>query len=338
MFRRIASAMMAAVLAAATLFTALPAQAAGTYFSELTGEPISTAIQNQRPVAVMIDNDIRSYPHYGTAQADIVYELTNSIANNGVTRLMAVYKDWNNVARIGNIRSTRPTNIILAQEYNAVLVHDGGPFYNNPYLASPANNNLSGYFSRINNGKAAEFTEYALAGEIAKRIPAAGYSTTYNAFAPAIRNHFNFAPYGTAIDLSVKYPGAIPCNKISLPYVHNASQLVYNPATGLYDYYEFGKLHQDGGTNATMSFKNVIIQNCSIHQYDANGYLIFNCIGQDVAYYCTNGYMVPVIWVKPSEIGKTQYLDVLGQELVVNTGKTYITLCPSDKFPMIVFN
>ena len=123
MFRRIASAMMAAVLAAATLFTALPAQAAeATYFSELTGEPISTAIQNQRPVAVMIDNDIRSYPHYGTAQADIVYELTNSIANNGVTRLMAVYKDWNNVARIGNIRSTRPTNIILAQEYNAVIV------------------------------------------------------------------------------------------------------------------------------------------------------------------------------------------------------------------------
>ena len=339
MIKRIAAALLTAGLAISTCFGALSVQAAeGLYFSELTGEPISTAIQAQRPVAVMIDNDRRAYPHYGTAQADIVYELVNSTANNGVTRLMAIYKDWNNVSLIGNVRSTRPTNVMLAEEYNAVLVHDGGPFYINPYLANPASSHVSGGFTRIQNGKATEFTEYVAAGELARRIPAAGLTTTYNAYTPAMINHFNFAPYGTTIDLNTKYPGAALALKISLPYAHNSSQLLYNPQTGMYDYYEFGLLHQDAGTGATMSFKNVIIQNCSIHQYDSNGYLIYNCIGYDVAYYCTNGYMVPVLWTKGSEAGQTRYFDGSGQELIVNTGKTYITLCPSTTFPAITFN
>ncbi len=338
MLKRIAAALLSAGIAVMTCFSALPAQADGVYFSELTGEPISTAIQAQRPVAVMVDNDRRSYPHYGLAQADIVYELVNSTANNGVTRLMAVYKDWNNVPLIGNIRSTRPTNVMLAEEYNAVLVHDGGPFYINAYLANPASNHVSGGFTRIKNGKPTEFTEYVAAGELARRIAASGRTTTYNAYAPAMINHFNFAPYGTQIDLNTKYPGAALALKISLPYAHNNSQLLYNPATGMYDYFEFGLLHQDADTGATMSFKNVIIQNCSIHQYDKNGYLIYNCIGFDTGYYCTNGYMVPIIWMKGSENGQTRYFDGAGLEMVVNPGKTYITLCPSTSFPAIAFN
>ena len=338
MFRKLSALLLAAVIAAAPFAASLPVRAEATYFSELTGEPVSTTIQAQRPIAVMIDNDRRSYPHYGTAQADIVYELVNSIANNGVTRLMAVYKNWNAVPRIGNIRSTRPTNILLAEEYNAVLIHDGGPFYNDPYFRNPAAQHLSGSFARINNGKAAEFTEYVTTGQVSSRLAGAGLTSTYNQFAPVNRNHFNFAPYGTQIDLNAKYPGALPCAKISLPYAHNGSQLVYNALTGLYDYYEFGMLHKDGDTGATMSFKNVIIQNCTIHQYDANGYLIYNCIGTDIGYYCTNGYMVPIVWIKGSETGQTRYFDATGFEMVVNTGKTYVTLCPSTSFPSIAFN
>jgi hypothetical protein len=87
-------------------------------------------------------------PAYG------VYEMMNSTANNRVTRLMALYKDWQVVNQIGNIRSTRPTNILLALEWNAILIHDGGPFYNDAYFTSTGINHLSGSFSRVRNGKA----------------------------------------------------------------------------------------------------------------------------------------------------------------------------------------
>ena len=337
--KKLLKSIAAMCLAVPLIFGTVPVQAAeAAYFSELTGEPISTSIQAQRPIAVMIDNDKRAYPHYGLSKADIVYELMNSTANARVTRLMAVYKDWNNVPRIGNIRSTRPTNVLLAEEYNAVLVHDGGPFYINPYLAQPYSKNLSGGFSRIPNGKAVEFTEYVTSGQISSRLRSAGISASYDLYAPANINHFNFTPFGTVVNLNEKYPGAPAATKISLPYQHNSSQLIYNPATGMYDYYNFGTKVTDGDTKAVTSFKNVFIQNVSFHQYDANGYVIFNCIGQGLGYYCTNRYMVPVIWIKGGENGQTRYLDALGQEIVVNTGKTYITLCPSDVFPTITFN
>ncbi len=333
MLKKIAALMLAAGLALTSTVTTLPVNAAGAYFSELTGEPTDGAIQNQRPIAVMVDNDSRALPHYGLADADIVYELVNSTANYRITRLMGFYKTWGAMGPTGNIRSTRPTNIMLASEYNAILIHDGGPFYNNPYFASTAIPHLSAVFTRIRNGKASEFTEFVANGaEIARRAAAAGYPTTYTAF-PG--KHFNFAPYGTNVALNASYPGvAIPVNSVSLPYGNTKSRLVFNAATQTYDYYEYGKQEFDADKQA-MTFKNVLIQNVDIHQYDRNGYLIYNCIGFGTGFYLTNGYLIPVTWLKPSETGRTFYVDPTGKEVIVNTGKTFVTLVPSDTWAQV---
>ena len=86
--------MTAVFTAAALLFAPLsgieaqaaPAAAAqAAYVSELTGLPTSIALQTQRPVAVMIDNDTKALPHYGLSEADVVYEMMNSTANKRVT-------------------------------------------------------------------------------------------------------------------------------------------------------------------------------------------------------------------------------------------------------------
>ncbi len=39
----------------------------GMYLSELTGEPISIDLKDQRPIAAMIDNEKTALDHYGTA-------------------------------------------------------------------------------------------------------------------------------------------------------------------------------------------------------------------------------------------------------------------------------
>ena len=136
------------------------------YRSELTNEWIDAKLEKQRPVAIMVDNEKTALPHYGLTEADVVYEMMNSTANGRITRLMALVKDWEKITRFGNIRSTRSTNVMLAAEWNAVLCHDGGPFYIDPYISRDYSANLSGGFSRINNGKAREFTEYISAGEL----------------------------------------------------------------------------------------------------------------------------------------------------------------------------
>lgn len=140
----------AVAMAVALMAEPIQVQAAGeVYTSELTGLPISASLKDQRPIAVMVDNEKVALKHFGTAEADIVYEMMNSTANDRITRLMCIYKDYNSVPTIGSIRSIRPTNVILAGEYNAICVHDGGPYYINEWLAKPWSDNLSAGFARI---------------------------------------------------------------------------------------------------------------------------------------------------------------------------------------------
>ena len=300
----------------------------GQYLSELTGLPIDKDLEMQRPIAVMIDNEIKALPHYNTAGADIVYEMMNSTANDRITRLMCIYKDWENLPQTGSIRSVRPTNILVAQEYDAVICHDGGPFHINDYF-SRYPYHFSGTFSRVNNGKAREFTEYILKGDLDRNFARTGWSKEYS---EAPTPHFNFADYGTTTNLDDwDADGIRTANHIELPFYHNKSKLVYNEETKTYDYYEYGKQHLDAETKAPLTFTNVLLQDCSFHQYDKNGYLIYNCIDKfQFAYYCTEGKNISILWTKEGEGGVTRFFNASGEEIKINPGKTYIGIIPDD--------
>ena len=83
------------------------------------------------------------------------------------------------------------------------------------------------------------------------------------------------------------------------------------------------------------SFANVILQNCTFTQYDKNGYLIYNVIGQGAGWYITGGKAIPIMWAKASETGITHYYDLSGAEITLNPGKTYIGICPSDDWTSV---
>lgn len=302
---------------------------AGT--SELTGLEIDDAIAGQRPVAIMVDNEKKALQHYGTAEADIVYEMINSTANGRITRLMCIYKDWANLQQTGSIRSTRTTNIMIADEYNAVLIHDGGPFYIKTYLAKPYAEHISGGFSRIQNGKPTEYTEYVFGSELVSRFEKSGLSTTYN-MEMERGSHFLFNEADTELPSDV-VAGSVDMSSV---FVHNKSQLIFNPESRTYDYYEYGAIHQDAEDGQPLSFKNVILQNTSFKQLDKNGYLTYNVVGSDKGYYITNGKVIPIMWSKASETGMTHYYNSEGQEINLNKGKTYIGLIPSDSWDKIV--
>ncbi len=306
----------------------------GMYRSEITNEWIDESLKDQRPMAIMVDNESTALPHYGMTEADVVYEIMNSTANGRITRFMAIVKDWGKIEQFGSIRSTRPTNIMLAAEWNAVLCHDGGPFYVDEWLAKKYSANFSGGFTRVNNGKSREFTEYVCTGDLDKKFSNSKYSTEYNEFYPG--QHYFFSD--TEIDLS-DVGDTIDCTEIELPFPHNSSRLEYNSETGTYDYFEYGKAHTDPQHgNAQLTFKNLLIQNTTFSQLDENGYLIYNAIdsGRD-AYYITNGKAIEVTWIKAGESEPTIYLDKkTGEQIELNTGKTYVALVPSDSWDDVV--
>ncbi len=325
-FKSLSSAFLAAAMAASlVLAPSLSTQAAGT-INELTGLP-TTAPALQRPIAVMVDNDAYAAPHYGLAEADIIYEMVNSTKNNRVTRLMAIYKDYNNVVRLGNIRSARPTNIILANEYNAILVHDGGPVYINPFIQMYQLPHLSAGFSRIPNGKPSWYTEYCLAGEAARRIAAAGYSPYYTD-ATCAQSRFKFGVNNL--------PGGTPVTTVSLPFPHNQTKLIYNASTGTYAWNESGTAVVDAEDLQAVTFKNLIIQCAPMVSLDNNGYMIYGVIGQGVGFYLTNGKAVAITWFK-DVFGHTQFYNIDGTPLTVNPGKTYIGIVPDDSWALVTF-
>ena len=156
----------------------------------------------------------------------------------------------------------------------------------------------------------------------------------YNEYYPG--QHYFFSD--TEIDLS-EVGDAVDCTEIELPFPHNSSRLEYNSETGTYDYYEYGKAHKDPQhDNAQLTFKNLLIQDTTFAQLDENGYLIYNAIdsGRD-AYYITNGKAIEVTWIKAGESEPTIYLDkATGEQIELNTGKTYVALVPSDSWDDVV--
>ncbi len=301
----------------------------GMYRSELTNEWIDEELKDQRPIAVMVDNEKIALPHYGLTEADVIYEIMNSTKNDRITRFMVLVKDWGKIQQLGSIRSTRSTNVYLVGEWNAVLCHDGGPYFALDLVKEKDYcDNFSGTFSRVDNGKATEFTEYILQGDLERNFKSSNYSTEYNEHYPG--KHFTFS--SDEIDLSDE-AGAIDCTEIQLPFKHNGSTLKYNEATGTYDYYEYGQAHLDPQhDNAQLSFKNLLIQDCTFADL-GEGYLVYNVIDTTgrSGYYITNGKAIEVTWYKESDTSPTKfYKKGTSEEIKLNTGKTYISIVPSD--------
>lgn len=303
----------------------------GTYFSELTGEPIDETIKDQRPVAVMVDNEILAYPHFGVAEADVVYEMVNSMENERITRLMALVKDWSTIEQMGSIRSTRHTNIYLQAEWNSILCHDGQANNATPlFEKSYARDHISGTFSRIPNGKSYEFTEYITPGDIEGNVERMNISPTYTADKPDVESHFQFVEYKTENMTDDKNQVA---KQIKLPFPHNETELRYNEETKTYDYYNYGMLHVDGEDNEVLTFKNLIIQNVAFEEIDDQYHVVYNLVdsGKE-GYYISNGHAQPITWEKKSETDITRYYDMNGNELQINRGKTYIGLVLDDSW------
>ena len=82
---------------------------------------VQTFKGNDRPIAVMIDNNKDAMPQAGLNDAYMVYEI---IVEGGESRIMALFKGVN-LDKIGPIRSSRHYFLDYALENDAIYVHYG---------------------------------------------------------------------------------------------------------------------------------------------------------------------------------------------------------------------
>ena len=89
--------------------------------------------------------------------------------------------------------------------------------------------------------------------------------------------------------------------------------------------------------NKQLAFTNVILQSAPITQYDDHGYMQYNILkSSGKGYYITGGKAIPITWSKEGDVDITKFVDKDGNEIKLNTGKTYVGLVNSAKWNDLV--
>lgn len=310
----------------------------GMVRSTLTNEWIDGELEDLRPISIMIPNDSAALPHYNLSKADILYECP---VEGGITRSMAVIKDWEDLDRIGNVRSCRDYFVYWSFEWDSIYLHFGGPYYINDIVEKKDTDHITGcsYGDKRTDGmvektfyrstdKKAPHNAYASAEGINKGIEKLGYSKTYRDgyYDP---DHFKFAPSKEPNTLE-QYSDAVTAKEIDMTpaYPKTKSSFTYNEEDGLYYRSMYGKPDVDAANDEQqLAFKNVLVQFTYHEVRDAKGYLAFQV--HDTTrdgYYFTNGKGIHVTWKKTSDYEPTKYYDDNGNEIEINTGKTMICI------------
>lgn len=316
--------------------------AEGMVRSKLTNEWITQEQADARPIAVMMPTDKAAQPQFSIGEADILYEC---MEEGNISRQMAVIDNWQSLEKIGNVRSCRDYYLYMACEWDPVLIHFGGVYYMRDRIKAGDIQNISGTYSdgtkettAPGNGaffrskdKASPHNAYVSAESVLKAMESLGYPENHRAeyYQP---DHFRFA---TGVNTLADANGAIDASIVDLAdcYPISKSYLEYNEADGLYYKSLHGEAQIDASTGKQLTFTNILIQTAYWEKRDEK-YLAFQMHDTTrTGYFVTQGKAIPVRWEKTTDYGATRFYDMSGNEVQLNTGKTYIAVVQEGTEP-----
>lgn len=304
----------------------------GKVRSLLTGEWIDENIAYQRPLAVMINNIEASLPQCGISRAEVIFE---GQCEGGVTRLMAVFQDYDDITSIGSIRSCRDYFPFLAAEYDAAYFHFGQSDFSLEFLSDPKLRAFNGM-----NG------EYKYVRRTDRISPHNVFTTPDDLVTAMVNSNVSLyldedyeAPmqFNTSTE-PIDYMNAEKCITLKTGYEYNDAYFVYNENDGLYYRYEYGEPQIDEMTGEQLAVSNIIFKLVPGEQY-WNGSPLYLLTGEGTGLYVTNGTAQWIKWSKETDgvntnlgcnytygYGPTTYMYMDGTEITFNQGKTWICI------------
>ena len=291
----------------------------GKIRSYLTGELVDAEIGNRRPLAVMMSNDKQALPQFGINRAGVVYEAP---VEGTMNRYMALIEDFDDLERIGSVRSARTYYIYFAREFEAIFAHYGQSTFARPYLEHVAGiNGIEGAggaaFYRSSDRKAPH-NAYTSGDGVKKAAESLGYTWEYP---EDYQGHYRFAKGPVTLE---ERPGVMDAVTVDPGYKLNEARFVYNEADGLYHRYQYGDVHM--GDEGPITAKNILVQWCAWGHYATTEYLNIDVHTGSGGYYITNGKAIPITWEKDGEFGVTHYYDANHEEITLNPGKTWVCI------------
>jgi len=275
-----------------------------------------------RPIAVSINNNHAAWPLSGLQDAYIVYEL---IAEGGITRLLAFYKDAN-TTKIGSVRSARHYFLDYVLENDAIFVHFGQSPAAKEDLSQLNINNINGLYTSSpfkrdkSLGRASEHTAFTSISAIEKEVSKKKYrSTTDNLL-------LKYKPTKVKLDKDK----VISATNVSLKYSsYQTTSYKYNEEKMVYELYMSNKLQKDLVTKEVYNVKNIITYQVNNKSLDSKGRQDLENIGTGEGFFISNGEAIKIKWEKKNRKEKTKYMYEDGTEINVNDGNTWIHIVPT---------
>jgi DUF3048 family protein len=274
------------------------------------------------PFAVMIDNIKEARPHFGLADADVVYEAP---AEGGIPRLMPIFlRSGTDVGRIGPVRSARHYFIYLANEYHTPIVHIG---------ASP-----QGFDALSATGLPDVDEQRGDAGFV--RDP--NREAPHNAFVSTTSIRDVLRQRGGPIKANLgplKFGdfvhGPQPATRINIPYPGGERYVLqydYDADTHLYNRVMDGQPHLDGETGQQYAARSIIIQFADVVPIpnDDAGRLDVTLVGSGKGVLVADGTQLPLQWSRASVRDATQFKRTDGAPFALPSGQVWIQIVPLE--------
>ena len=301
------------------------------YVNPLTGEGCQREIAQNRPVAIMLNNLKKALPQLGVSQADIIYEAP---AEGGITRMLAVFQDVEDVGEIGSVRSARDYYVSLALGHDALFLHAGGSpsaysaiydwdvtaldCVNGPYEGT--------LFWRDQERRKSMGLEHSVltSGEtISELLPTYSYRLEHQEgfqYPVSFLDQGQTAQGEAASQLTVKFS------------TYKTGIFTYDPETGKYAVEEYGAPYVDGNSGEQVQVKNVLLLRTDISTVpgDAEGRLNVRTTGTGEGLLLCDGTVQEITWSKASHSAPLTYLAEDGQPIELGVGSSYINIVDSS--------
>ncbi len=310
-------------------------------YNYLNGVTTTEEAQNKRPVAIMINNIHNCLPQANLCAGDMYYECA---AEGGITRIMMLVSDYENMGEVGSIRSSRDYFVDFLHNHNALYVHAGGSPDAYAKIEWRGINNLDGvnmylpneaFYRDMDrwNSMGMEHSMMTTGAKIAAAIEYKGYPTTHD---DDFENPFKFYDENTDNHISGSPATHVRMQSTSVQTV----DFVYDTETGEYWRYQYnGEKQVDALTGEQLSVKNVIIlfTDISVVPGDEYGRLAVGTVGSGQGYYITNGKRKVINWSRADKTTPIQLEYRNGEELILNCGKTFICVVDNSVAQKIDF-
>ena len=275
---------------------------------------------DDRPIAVMIDNEKPAWPHAGLNDAYLLYEI---IIEGGESRIMALFKGAQ-TEKIGPVRSARHYFLDYVMENDAIYAHFGWSPLAQSDIKTFGINNINGiydtYFWRV-EPLSSYHNAFTSMENIMKFANKKKYTTTSKD-----KGVFTYS----ATDVRLENAKIANTIKIKYSSLQNVTY-TYNEKEKVYERQMRGIEHKDRYTDEQFVAKNIIVcyvKNSLLDDPEDKGRQELHNIGTGKGVYITNGEYIDITWKKLSRESKTKYYNSDGKEIVLNDGITWVQIVP----------